>query len=186
MESNKNLSDDPGKTTGGSTGKSGTTGTSSGGGRAGGSSISSSTGSTGGGATGGSSGSGSPMGGGGSTGGGSGSTGGGSTGQTGSAPQRAREPNTGGGGGGGSQSAYDQTVQTVTDAYGRTTEVLTNTYDQAMSYGRENPGKLTLIAFGAGIAIGLLLAGSGGRSRTNRIAEPVVNALSQVALEFFR
>jgi ElaB/YqjD/DUF883 family membrane-anchored ribosome-binding protein len=111
----------------------------------------------------------------------SGSSGGGATGQTGSAPQRAREQNTGGG-----QSTYDQTRQTVTDAYGKTTEVLSNTYDQAMSYGRENPGKLTLIAFGAGIAIGLLLAGSGGRSRTNRIAEPVVNALSQVALEFFR
>jgi hypothetical protein len=169
MESNKNLSDEPGKTTGGSTGKSGTTGPSSGGARAGGSSISSSTGSTGGGGSS-------------SIGGGSGSPSGTSTGQTGSAPQRAREPNTGGGG----QSPYDQTVQTVTDAYGKTTEVLSNTYDQAMSYGRENPGKLTLIAFGAGIAIGLLLSGSGGRSRTNRIAEPVVNALSQVALEFFR
>ena len=57
-----------------------------------------------------------------------------------------------------------------------------------MTYGRENPGKLTLIAFGAGIGIGLLLAGSlgGGRSRTNRIAEPIVGALSQVAMEFFR
>jgi hypothetical protein len=65
---------------------------------------------------------------------------------------------------------------------------LTNTYDQAMSYGRENPGKLTLIAFGAGIGIGILLASNmgGGRSRTNRIAEPVINALSQVATEFFR
>jgi ElaB/YqjD/DUF883 family membrane-anchored ribosome-binding protein len=112
---------------------------------------------------------------------GGGTTGGSGGGQTGSAPQRARETNTGGG-----QSAYDQTKQTMTDAYGKTTEVLSNTYDQAMSYGRDNPGKLTLIAFGAGIAIGLLLAGSGGRSRTNRIAEPVVNALSQVAMEFFR
>jgi ElaB/YqjD/DUF883 family membrane-anchored ribosome-binding protein len=186
MEPTKNSSDEPGKTTGGSTGTSGTTGTGSSG-RAGGSSISSSTGSTGGGATGGSSGSGSSNIGGGSTGsssigGGSSSTGSGSTGQTGSAPQRAREQNTGGGG----QSTFDQTKQTVTDAYGKTTEVLSNTYGQAMDYGRENPGKLTLIAFGAGIAIGLLLSGTGGRSRTNRIAEPVVNALSQVALEFFR
>jgi hypothetical protein len=111
-----------------------------------------------------------------------GQSGGGYTGQTtGSAPQRAREQNTGGG-----QSTYDQTLHSVSEAYGKTTEVLSKSYDEAMSYGRENPGKLTLIAFGAGIAIGLLLAGTGGRSRTNRIAEPVVNALSQVAMEFFR
>ncbi|MGA9767991.1 MAG: hypothetical protein WBV94_03055 [Blastocatellia bacterium] len=99
--------------------------------------------------------------------------------QAASATQRARET---------AQTAYDQTKQVVNDAYGKTSEVLTNTYDQAMVYGRENPGKLTLIAFGAGIGIGLLLAGSlgGGRSRTNRIAEPIVGALSQVALEFFK
>jgi ElaB protein len=109
----------------------------------------------------------------------------GSTGFTGgqttaSAPQRAREQ--------GTDSTYGQAKHAVTNAYDRTSEVLTNTYDQAMTYGRENPGKLTLIAFGAGIGIGLLLASSvgGGRSRTNRIAEPVINALSQVATEFFR
>lgn len=185
MEPTKNTSDEPGRTTGGSTGTSGTTGTGSSGGRTtgstlGGASGSPSSGTSGSSTMGNTSGS-STTGGGSLSSGTTGSSiGGGTTGQTGSAPQRAREQNTGG------QSAYDQTVQTVTDAYGKTTEVLSNTYDQAMSYGRENPGKLTLIAFGAGIAIGLLLAGSGGRSRTNRIAEPVVNALSQVALEFFR
>ena len=85
------------------------------------------------------------------------------------------------------QNAYEQTKQVVGDAYGKTTEALSNTYDQAMTYGRENPGKLTLIAFGAGIGIGVLLAsGFGGRSRTSRIAEPIVGALSQVAMEFFR
>lgn len=85
------------------------------------------------------------------------------------------------------QNAYEQTRQVVTDAYGKTSEALTNTYDQAMTYGRDNPGKLTLIAFGAGIGVGVLLAsGFGGRSRTSRIAEPIVGALSQVAMEFFR
>jgi len=98
--------------------------------------------------------------------------------QAASATQRARDE---------AQNAYEQTKQVVTDAYGKTSEVLSNTYDQAMTYGRENPGKLTLIAFGAGIGIGILLAsGMGGRSRTNRIAEPIVGALSQVAMEFFR
>jgi hypothetical protein len=55
-----------------------------------------------------------------------------------------------------------------------------------MTYGRENPGKLTLIAFGAGIGV-LLASGLGsGRSRNSRFAEPIVTALSQVALQLFR
>lgn len=104
---------------------------------------------------------------------------------TASAPQRAREiasdVNA------GVQNAYDQTVKAVSEAYDKTSEALGNTYDQTMTYGRENPGKLTLIAFGAGIGIGLLLAsGMGGRNRNSRFVEPVVTALSQVALEFFR
>jgi hypothetical protein len=78
--------------------------------------------------------------------------------------------------GSGVQAAYDQTVKAVSQAYDKTSEVLTNTYDQTVTYGRENPGKLTLIAFDAGIGIGLLLAsGFGGRSRTSRFAEPVVS-----------
>lgn len=111
---------------------------------------------------------------------GSGNTGSGNFGaQAASATQRAKDT---------AQTAYDQTRQVINDAYGKTSEVLSTTYDQTMTYGRENPGKLTLIAFGAGIGIGLLLAGTlgGGRSRTNRIAEPIVGALSQVAMEFFR
>lgn len=96
-----------------------------------------------------------------------------------SATQRARE---------GVQTAYEETKQVVNDAYGKTTEALSNTYDQAMVYGKENPGKLTLIAFGAGIGIGVLLASglTGGRSRSSRVAEPIVTALSQVAMEFLR
>lgn len=103
-----------------------------------------------------------------------------------SATQRARE---------GVQTAYEETKhvvgeakQVVNDAYGKTTEVLNNTYDQAMVYGRENPGKLSLIAFGAGIGFGVLLASgfSGGRSRSSRIGEPIVAALSQVAMAFLR
>lgn len=103
------------------------------------------------------------------------------TGQTtGSATQRAREQSA-------IQSAYDQTKQAVSTAYDKKSQVLSNSYDQAMSYGKEHPGQLTLIAFGAGIGIGLLLSATlGGRSRTSRIAEPIVNALSQVAMEFFR
>jgi len=110
----------------------------------------------------------------------------GTSGHAGSAPQRARDIASDVGS--GVQNAYDQTLKAVGDAYGKTSEVLTNTIDQTMTYGKENPGKLTMIAFGAGIGIGILLASGlgGGRSRNSRIAEPIVGALSQVAMEFFR
>jgi ElaB protein len=110
----------------------------------------------------------------------------GSAGQPGAAPQRAREIVSEVGG--GVQTAYDQTVKAVSEAYDKTSEVVSNTYDQTMTYGKENPGKLTLIAFGAGIGVGVLLASGlgGGRSRNTRFAEPIVAALSQVALELFR
>jgi hypothetical protein len=103
-----------------------------------------------------------------------------------SAPQRARE--IANDVGSGVQTAYDQTVKAVSEAYDKTSEVIGNTYDQTMTYGRDNPGKLTMIAFGAGIGIGILLASGlgGGRSRNSRFAEPIVGALSQVALELFR
>jgi len=96
-----------------------------------------------------------------------------------SATQRARE---------GVQTAYEETKQVVTDAYEKTTETLSNTYDQAMIYGKSNPGKLTLIAFGAGIGFGVLLASglTGGRRRASRIGEPIIAALSQVAIELLR
>ena len=77
--------------------------------------------------------------------------------QAASATQRAKDT---------AQTAYDQTKQVVNDAYSKTSEVLSSTYDQTMTYGPENPGKLTFIAFGAGIGIGLLLA------ETRRRAKP--------------
>src|SRR5262245_9413628 len=81
----------------------------------------------------------------------------------------------------------DQTKQAVSNAYDQTTQTLSEKYGQAIEYGRSNPGTTMLITFGAGVGIGLLLAASlPGRSRMSRISEPIVNALSQVALEFLR
>jgi len=108
----------------------------------------------------------------------------GSTGYAGgSATQRARAPQSEG----NRTSEYvDQAKQTITEAYDKTSQTLSATYDQAMDYGRENPGKLTLIAFGAGIGIGLLLAnGLSSRSRTSRIVPPVMNALTEIVTELF-
>jgi ElaB/YqjD/DUF883 family membrane-anchored ribosome-binding protein len=82
--------------------------------------------------------------------------------------------------------AYGQAEQAVGDAYDKTAQKVSETYDKAKSYSNENPGKTILIALGVGIGLGLLLGASSHRSRTSRIAQPVVNALSDIALEFFR
>jgi ElaB/YqjD/DUF883 family membrane-anchored ribosome-binding protein len=84
--------------------------------------------------------------------------------------------------------AYGHAEQAVSDAYAKTAQAVGETYEQAKSYSTENPGKTILIALGIGVGLGLLLGASSSsrRSRTGRYAQPVVNALSDLALEFFR
>jgi len=98
----------------------------------------------------------------------------------------------------GSQSATAQSVpehgaevhgqaqQTANDVFNKTAQAVSDTYKQAQSYRIKNPGKTILLALGIGIGLGLLLGASSRPSRTGRIAKPVVNALSDIALEFFR
>ena len=68
----------------------------------------------------------------------------------------------------------------------KTDRAVSETYEQAKSYSRKNPGKTILIALGVGVGLGLLLGASSRHSRTGRFARPVVNALSDIALEVFR
>jgi len=82
--------------------------------------------------------------------------------------------------------AYEQAEQAVTDVYEKTTQTVNDTYVHAKTYSTENPVKTILIALGIGVGLGFLLGTSSRRSRTGRIAEPVVNALSDIALEIFR
>ena len=83
---------------------------------------------------------------------------------------------------------YGQAEKAVGDAYDKTAQTVSQTYDQAKSYSTENPGKTILIAVGIGVGLGFLLGGSSSsrRSRTGRYAQPVVNALSDLAQEYFR
>lgn len=73
------------------------------------------------------------------------------------------------------------------EAYDRASRSVAHTWEQAVDYGRKNPGTATLIAFGAGVGVGLVLANTmTSRSRTQRILPPVMNALSEIAAELFR
>lgn len=81
----------------------------------------------------------------------------------------------------------DKAKQTVTEAYDKTSQTLNEGYGQAIGYGRENPGKTVLIAFGVGLGIGVLLTNTmSPRSRAGRIVPPVMNALSDIAAQLFR
>ena len=82
--------------------------------------------------------------------------------------------------------AYGQAKEAVSDVYDKTAQAVSETYEKAKSYSNENPGKTILIALGIGVGLGFLLGASSRRSRTGRFAQPVVNALSDIALEFFR
>jgi len=83
--------------------------------------------------------------------------------------------------------AYDKADQAVKDAYDKTSEKVSQTYEKARSYSSDNPGKTVLIALGIGVGLGLLLGASTHRSsHTGRLARPLVNALSDFALDFWR
>jgi len=82
--------------------------------------------------------------------------------------------------------AFDETKRAMGHAYDQSARALSQTYDQALDYGRQNPGKALLLSFGIGVGVGMLLLGSARRSRVSRYGEPVVNALSNMAMEFIR
>src|SRR5262245_14536325 len=82
----------------------------------------------------------------------------------------------------------DQAKQKAGHIYEQANKSVNEQYERAMDYGRENPGKSTLIAFGVGFGFGLLVAGSiaAPRSRRGRMAEPIVDALSNLAYQLIR
>ena len=81
--------------------------------------------------------------------------------------------------------AIDQAKRKAEIVYDQANKAVNEQYQRAMGYGRENPGKTTLIALGVGFGAGLLVAGGFNtpRSRRGRVAEPLINALSNLARE---
>src|SRR5512138_1033807 len=84
------------------------------------------------------------------------------------------------------QRAFDETKRAMGQAYDQSARALHQPYDQALDYGRQKPGKAVLISFGIGVGVGMLLVASTRRSRVSRYGDPVVNALSNMAMEFIR
>ena len=83
----------------------------------------------------------------------------------------------------------DHAKQAVSEAYQHATTSVNETLGQAKDYSRENPGTATLVAFGVGVGVGILLTSgvlSPSRSRSQRIVSPVMTALSEIAGELFR
>jgi ElaB/YqjD/DUF883 family membrane-anchored ribosome-binding protein len=81
----------------------------------------------------------------------------------------------------------EKAKENLGEAYDRASRGVTETWGHAVDYTRSNPGTATLVAFGAGIGVGLLIANNiSSRSRTQRIVPPVIRALSEIAGELFR
>jgi ElaB/YqjD/DUF883 family membrane-anchored ribosome-binding protein len=82
----------------------------------------------------------------------------------------------------------NQAKQKAGEAYDQANKRLSEQYEKAIGYGRETPGKTTLIAFGVGVGVGALLVSnfSASRSRRSRMVEAVMRAASTLARELFR
>ncbi len=82
----------------------------------------------------------------------------------------------------------NQAKQKAGEVYDQVNKRLSEQYEKAINYGRENPGKTTLIAFGVGVGVGALLVSnfSATRGRRSRMVEPVMRAASTLARELFR
>ena len=57
-------------------------------------------------------------------------------------------------------------------------------YEQAKTFGRENPERTALIAFGVGVGVGLLVGTR--RSRSGRIVQPLIDAAYDVTSALVR
>jgi hypothetical protein len=81
----------------------------------------------------------------------------------------------------------DQAKLKVGQVYNQANRNLNEQYERVIGYGRRSPGKATLMAFGAGVGLGLLVAGSiNARRRRSRLIEPVMNALSALTCNLIR
>jgi ElaB/YqjD/DUF883 family membrane-anchored ribosome-binding protein len=95
------------------------------------------------------------------------------------------------GNGGAAERAKEATSQVVREAkekfqraYERSSDAVTEAYDKAMDYSRENPKTATLVALGAGFGIGVLFAyGVAGGRRDRRFLPAVASTLADAVVD---
>jgi hypothetical protein len=83
-------------------------------------------------------------------------------------------------------AAFDKTAQVVAVTPAKTPQPARNPFAKSGSSRPSQPGKALFIALGIGVGLGLLVGASAHRSRSSRLAEPLINAVANVALAFFR
>jgi hypothetical protein len=87
-------------------------------------------------------------------------------------------------------NAYESTKTAVGDAYARTAGTLQSSYKRTLEYGAEHPERFGLATFAAGLGAGTLLVATafavGRRSRTERIAAPLIDVAAEVARAVLR
>lgn len=84
------------------------------------------------------------------------------------------------------KEAYQKTAEAAGEVYEKTSRAVSGAYEQVVSYGQENPALMTLVAFGLGVGVGLLLASSVRRSRSRGFTEPIVEAIQDFASDYLR
>jgi ElaB/YqjD/DUF883 family membrane-anchored ribosome-binding protein len=81
---------------------------------------------------------------------------------------------------------YDKIAPSAQEAYEKTAHAVNQAYQHTKGYSVKNPEKTIFIALGIGVGIGFLWGSNSRHSRSGRYAKPIVNAVSDVAMEFFR
>jgi len=78
------------------------------------------------------------------------------------------------------------TKRKIADAYERTSETANRLYQDALDYGREHPATTMLVAFGAGVGLGMMLSDGGRSSRYRRnIVPAIATAAAEAVLDIF-
>jgi ElaB/YqjD/DUF883 family membrane-anchored ribosome-binding protein len=75
--------------------------------------------------------------------------------------------------------------QRIARAYDRTSRAASRWYDDALSYGRENPATAVLVAFGAGLGLGALLFMDRKPPYRQRVMPALAMAVGDVVREVF-
>lgn len=87
---------------------------------------------------------------------------------------------------GSAHTADHPILEQGAEVYKQAEQTASDVYAQAKNYSHANPGKAILVAAGIGVGLGLLLSARTRRSRSRRIAQPVVDALYDIASELLR